>query len=80
MRDRVTTRNQVAGTLSRESTDEHAGGNLRQAVSRLGGQVRNAVKVTAHDLSLAEGVVVDVHHALDWRQLRCMPWRRWQLA
>ena len=63
VRDRVTTRNQVAGTLWPESTDEHAGGNLRQAVSRLGGQVREAVTVTAHDLSLAEGVVVDVHHS-----------------
>ncbi len=63
VRDRVTTRNHVAGTLWPESTDEHAGASLRQAISRLGGQAREAVKVTAVDLSLAEGVAVDVHHS-----------------
>jgi DNA-binding SARP family transcriptional activator len=63
IRDRVTTRNQVAGTLWPESTDEHAGASLRSAVSRLDGPARAAVKVTASDLGLAEGVAVDVHRS-----------------
>ena len=61
VKDRAVTRHQAAGTLWPESTDEHAGANLRSAVSRLGGPVRKAMKVTAHDLGLAEGTVVDVH-------------------
>lgn len=63
IRDRVTTRNQVAGTLWPESTDEHAGASLRSAVSRLHGPARAAVTVTASDLGLVEGVAVDVHHS-----------------
>lgn len=61
IRDQVTTRNLVAGTLWPESTDEHAGASLRSAVSRLDRAARQAVKVTAGDLGLAEGVAVDVH-------------------
>lgn len=61
IRDQVTTRNLVAGTLWPESSDEHASASLRSAVSRLGGVARQAVKVTAGDLGLAEGVAVDVH-------------------
>jgi DNA-binding SARP family transcriptional activator len=57
------TRNQVAGTLWPESTGEHAGASLRSAVSRLEGPTRHAVRVTAEDLSLAEGVAVDVHRS-----------------
>jgi len=63
LNDRVVTRQQVAGTFWPESTDEHAGSNLRSALSRLDGPVRRAVKVTAVDLGVAEGVVVDVHHS-----------------
>jgi DNA-binding SARP family transcriptional activator len=63
IRDRVTTRNQVAGTLWPESTDEHAGASLRSAVSRLNGPARDAVTVSASDLGLAEGVAVDVRHS-----------------
>jgi DNA-binding SARP family transcriptional activator len=63
VRDRLVTRTQVAGTFWPESTDEHAGASLRSAVSRLDGAARQAVKVTARDLGLAEGVVVDVHHS-----------------
>lgn len=63
VRDRVTARNQVAGTLWPDSTDEHANASLRSAVSRLDKAARQAVKVTALDLSLAEGVAVDVHHS-----------------
>jgi len=57
VRDRVTTRLQVAGTLWPESTDERAGARLRSAVSRLEGPVRRAVKVTAMDLGLADGIL-----------------------
>lgn len=63
VRDRLTTRNQVAGTLWPESTDQQAGASLRSAVSRLHGSTRNAVTVTAADLGLAEGVAVDVHYS-----------------
>jgi DNA-binding SARP family transcriptional activator len=63
VRERMVTRAQVAGTFWPESTDDHAGASLRSAVSRLDGRVRSAVKVTAHDLGLAEGVAVDVHHS-----------------
>lgn len=63
VRDRAMTRNHVAGTLWPESTDDHAGASLRSAVSRLRGPARAAVTVTAADLSLAEGVAVDVHHS-----------------
>lgn len=62
VRDRATTRHQVAGCLWPDSTDEHAGASLRAALSRLD-LARRAVKVTALDLSLAEGVAVDVHHS-----------------
>lgn len=61
--DRTMTRHQVAGTLWPESTGEHAGASLRSAVSRLEGSARQAVKVTARDLSLDEGVLVDVHRS-----------------
>ena len=65
VRDRMMTRLQVAGTLWPESSDEHAGSSLRSAVNRLDGPARQAVAVTTHDLSLAEGVVVDVHRSQD---------------
>lgn len=61
MRHRVLPRTHVAGTLWPESTEEHAGASLRSAVSRLDASTRDAVNVTASDLGLAEGVVVDVH-------------------
>lgn len=63
VRDRLTMRDQVAGTLWPESSDERAGGSLRSAVSRLDGPIRQALTVTSADLSLAEGVAVDVHRA-----------------
>jgi DNA-binding SARP family transcriptional activator len=63
LRDRTMPRHHVAGTLWPESTDDHAGASLRSAVSRLRGQARSAVTVTAADLSISEGVAVDVHHA-----------------
>ena len=60
VRDQTMTRQRVAGTLWPDSTDEHAGANLRAAVARLGQPTRGAVRVTAHDLELAAGVAVDV--------------------
>jgi DNA-binding SARP family transcriptional activator len=63
LRDRTLMRHQVAGTLWPESSEARAGGRLRSAVSRLEGSARQAVKVTAADLGLAEGVVVDVHRS-----------------
>ena len=62
VRDHVMTRNQVAGTLWPESTDNQAGASLRSAVSRLEA-TRQAVKVTAVDMGLREGLMVDVHHS-----------------
>ncbi|MEA2687056.1 MAG: family transcriptional regulator, regulator of embCAB operon [Actinomycetota bacterium] len=63
VRDQTMTRQRVAGTLWPESTDEHAGASLRAAVARLGEQTRQAVRVTARDLGLADGLVVDVHYS-----------------
>jgi SARP family transcriptional regulator, regulator of embCAB operon len=63
VRDRTVTRGQAAATLWPDSSEERAGASLRSAVSRLEDRARRAVKVTAHDLSLDEGVIVDVHHA-----------------
>jgi len=73
VREKTVTRDVVAGTLWPESADERAGDSLRSAISRLDGPARQAVRVTAHDLGLAKGVIVDVHHSealahrlIDW--------------
>ncbi|MGI9021679.1 MAG: AfsR/SARP family transcriptional regulator [Acidimicrobiales bacterium] len=63
LRDRAVTRPHVAGTFWPESTDERAGASLRTTVARLDGPTRHALKVTAAELGLAEGVAVDVHHS-----------------
>jgi DNA-binding SARP family transcriptional activator len=63
VRDDVVTRHHAAGTLWPESPDEQAKASLRSAVSRLDGPAREAVRVTAADLGLADGVVVDVHRS-----------------
>ncbi|MDQ1376322.1 MAG: hypothetical protein QOE15_495, partial [Acidimicrobiaceae bacterium] len=63
VRDQLVARDLVAATLWPESADERAGVSLRLAISRLEDPVRQAVKVTAYDLGLAEGVAVDVHHS-----------------
>jgi DNA-binding SARP family transcriptional activator len=59
------TRAEVAGTLWPDSTDERAGASLRSAVAGLDGPAQQAVRVTALDLGLGEGVVVDVHRSYD---------------
>ena len=61
--DRTVTRYRLAGTLWPESSHDRASASLRSALSRLDGPARQAVAVTAHDLSLAEGVAVDVHYS-----------------
>ncbi|MCA1693535.1 MAG: SARP family transcriptional regulator [Actinobacteria bacterium] len=60
---RVVTRHQVAGTFWPKSSEEHAGASLRSALSRLDRPTRRAVEVTAADLGLGEGVLVDFRHA-----------------
>ena len=62
VREQLMTRSHVAGSLWPESTDAQAGASLRSAVSRLDA-TRQAVTVTAGDLSLRDELVVDVHHA-----------------
>jgi DNA-binding SARP family transcriptional activator len=63
VRDHMVTRAQVAGTLWPDSSEERAGANLRAAVSRLDPHTRDALDVTASNLSLAEGVAVDIRRA-----------------
>ncbi len=63
VRDQRLRRDLVAGMLWPEVADEQANASLRSAISRLDTPVRKAVTVTAHDLGLAEGVIVDVHHS-----------------
>lgn len=63
IQERMVTRSQVAGALWPEASGQHAGASLRSAVSRLSGPVRRAIRVTAVNVGLAEGVAVDVHNA-----------------
>ncbi len=63
VRDRTVTRSHAAATLWPDSSEERAGASLRSAVSRLEEPARLAMKVTAHDLSLDEGVIVDVQYS-----------------
>ena len=60
LRDRVMMRAAVAGTLWPESSEDHAHSSLRSALARLSGLSREAVVVTPLDLSLADGVSVDI--------------------
>lgn len=63
LREKAVTRTQVAGTLWPESSESHAGASLRSTVSRLDLPARRAVHVTAGDLGIATGVIVDVHQS-----------------
>jgi DNA-binding SARP family transcriptional activator len=63
LRDRAVTRRVGAGTLWPEVSEEHANASLRSAVSRLNGIRGTVVRVTSRDLSLADGVSVDIRHA-----------------
>lgn len=63
LRDQAVTRSHVAGTFWPESNDDRAGASLRTALSRLDRPSREALKVTAVDLGIGEGVVVDVRQS-----------------
>jgi DNA-binding SARP family transcriptional activator len=53
----------VAGTLWPDASEGHAYSNLRQALARLQGTARKALATSKLELSLAEGVAVDVRQA-----------------
>lgn len=75
LQDRATTRTAIAGTLWPEASEEHAHASLRSALSRLNGIKSTVVEVTSQELSLADGVVVDVRDArkLAHRLLKLKP-------
>ncbi len=63
LRDRVMMRSAVAGTLWPDSSEDHAHSSLRSALARLSELSREAVLVTPLDLSLADGVSVDIRES-----------------
>jgi len=63
LRDRAVTRTAIAGTLWPEASEEHAHASLRSALSRLNEIERTVVRVTFQDLSLADGVSIDIRDA-----------------
>lgn len=63
VRDRVVKRVEVAGALWPDSSEDRAGASLRSAVSRLERPAWRALRITAQDLRLTDGVAVDVHRS-----------------
>jgi SARP family transcriptional regulator, regulator of embCAB operon len=63
LRDRALMRTSVAGTLWPDASEDHAYSSLRSALGRLSRMTRNAVVVNALDLSLADGVTVDIRES-----------------
>jgi DNA-binding SARP family transcriptional activator len=63
LRGGIVQRVALAGTLWPEAVERHAYSNLRAAIARLNGIGRRAVTASKLELSLAEGVTVDLHHA-----------------
>jgi SARP family transcriptional regulator, regulator of embCAB operon len=63
IRDRTVSRASAAGTLWPEVSEEHAYASLRSSVSRLNGIRGTVIRVTTRDLSLSDGVSVDVRDA-----------------
>ena len=63
LQDRATTRTAIAGTLWPDASEEHAHASLRSALSRLNGIKSTVVEVTSQELSLADGVFVDIRDA-----------------
>jgi DNA-binding SARP family transcriptional activator len=63
LRDRAVTRTPAAGTLWPEASEDHAHASLRSALSRLDRIERKVVRVTFQELSLADGVAVDIRDA-----------------
>jgi DNA-binding SARP family transcriptional activator len=63
LRDRSVTRTAIAGTLWPEASEEHAQASLRSALSRLTEVERTIVRVTPHEVALADDVRVDIRDA-----------------
>ncbi|MEA2842440.1 MAG: hypothetical protein QOJ69_111 [Actinomycetota bacterium] len=61
VRDHTVRRQHAAGTLWPDAGDERANANLRSTISRLDQTTRQSVTVTAHDLGLQKGLVIDIH-------------------
>ncbi len=63
LRDGAVARSALAGTLWPEASEEHAHASLRSALSRLSEIDRTVVRTTFQELSLADGVFVDIRDA-----------------
>jgi DNA-binding SARP family transcriptional activator len=63
LQDRAVARTALAGTLWPEASEEHAHASLRSALSRLNELDRTVVRTTFQELSLADGVFVDIRDA-----------------
>jgi DNA-binding SARP family transcriptional activator len=63
LKDRATSRTAIAGTLWPDATEEHAHASLRSALSRLNGIKETVIEVTSHELSLVDGVSLDIRDA-----------------
>src|SRR5437773_1792489 len=71
LRDRVVLRTSIAGALWPDVSESHAHASLRSALLRIPDPARSVVWVSDTELSLADGVDVDVRgaHALAYRLL-----------
>src|SRR5690242_14415373 len=63
LQGRIIERATLAGALWPEASEPHAYSSLRAALTRLQRTARMAVAASQFELSLAEGVTVDIHHA-----------------
>jgi DNA-binding SARP family transcriptional activator len=63
LQGRIVERAALAGVLWPEASESHAYASLRAALTRLQRTARMAVAASPLELSLAEGVTVDLHHA-----------------
>jgi|SRR5688572_4971498 len=63
LRDRSVTRTAIAGTLWPDASEEHAQASLRSALSRLTEVERTLVRVSLHEVALADYVIVDIRDA-----------------
>src|SRR5262249_1362720 len=63
IRGRIPSRAPFAGTLWPDATEAHASSNLRAALARLERTHRKMLQASKLELRLAEGVMVDFHHA-----------------
>jgi DNA-binding SARP family transcriptional activator/DNA-binding HxlR family transcriptional regulator len=65
MHDRPVTRLSMAGTMWPEVSEQHAGGSLRSALSRLDKSTRETILLASSALRLDDHVVVDFRQAKD---------------